>query len=68
MKFNHQSSSKSLTDNELMDLIRKGNNHLLKEGLEFALGRNKYKPLREEFFNRNKEKWKRIILAEGDGK
>jgi hypothetical protein len=68
MKENHQTRIEKLTDIELIGLIRKSNNHLLKKGLDFALGRNKYKPIREEFFNRNKEKWMSIILAEDDGK
>jgi hypothetical protein len=60
-------ANQKMTDEELIDFIRKSDNHLLKEGLEYALERKRYKALREEFFNKNKEKWKMIILAEGVG-
>lgn len=54
--------NRDMTDKELVDAIRKSDNHPLKEILEFALGGNKYKAKRMEFFDRNKEKWKKIIL------
>lgn len=65
MKKQSNRSKEKLTDEELINAIRGCNNHLLKEGLAFALGPNKCKPQRTEFFNRNKEKWKKIILTEG---